>query len=329
MPTAARGQSANERPTLLPTGVAEAFDTAITRVAGREWERLSRGEKPEGRLNRVANALVSLQKLQSKDQMPDYADEWVALFYLLWYQPRQVYLAFRVLTTLLSERGSQEQPLRVIDLGCGALATAFGMAMAMAGRGSRNLAVPRDVSVCAIDPSVQMRRVGETLWEEFWEVLDEAPDLTCLEDAVSAMIDNHHFYTSHAEMADVDAGDECWLVAMHSVYESNRSNLRTALLELRDEYGVARTVVSSERLKADLVREVFAASSSTISLPGSSGRAQLPQLSAWRRRLGEELVRVDVSTAERRNLVNNYLSRIPVRWTSGSPFVLTDSPPSH
>ena len=305
MSAIARGQSASRKPPLLPAGVAEAFDTAITGLADREWKRLSKGETPEGRLNRVRSALESLKKLQSNDQMPAYEDEWVALFYLLWYQPRQVYLAYRVLTTLLSERGSQERPLRVIDLGCGALATAFGMAMTIAARQNGSLPVPTDVTICAIDPSVQMRRVGETLWEELWEVLAEEPGLTSLEAAVAAMIDNHHFYASHAEMAAVDAGDECWLFAMHAVYESNREDLQRALLELRDGYRVTRTVVSSEGLKRNLVHDVFPGPRSELELSGGSGRAQLPRLSAWRRQLAEELEEVDTSTPGTLRFVKN------------------------
>ena len=144
-PVAAAG-----RETLLPPGVEDAFDTAITRVADREWKRLSKGETPKDALDRVAKALESLQSLQSRDSMPAYDDEWVALFYLLWYQPRQVYVAYLLLAEMLTERADESQSLRVIDLGCGALATAFGLTMAIVARREENLPVPAEVSVSAI-----------------------------------------------------------------------------------------------------------------------------------------------------------------------------------
>ena len=140
------------------------------------------------------------------------------------------------------------------------------------------------------------------------------------------MIDHQHFYKGHMEMDDIDAEGEVWLVAMHAVYESNRAYLGWVLRELRKRHGAVRAVVSSERLKRDSVLDVFPGSSSEMPLSGRSGRAQLGRLSAWRRQLAKDLSDVESSTPEKRSLVSNYLTRIPVTWTSGSPFVLTDSP---
>ena len=48
-------------------------------------------------------ALRSLKELQ-QGRKADYGNEWVAIFYLTWYQPRQIQLAYAALRELISER---------------------------------------------------------------------------------------------------------------------------------------------------------------------------------------------------------------------------------
>ena len=65
--------------------ITVALDKAIAATAERELQRLIQDRDPIEIAKKICGALRGLEKLQS-GEMPEY-DEWVALFYLLWYQP--------------------------------------------------------------------------------------------------------------------------------------------------------------------------------------------------------------------------------------------------
>ena len=93
----------------------DVLDRAIKEVAEREYQRLSRGLSCGDVAGRVDKALDSLGKLQKREE-PDYDCEWVALFYLTWYQPRQINLVYSYLDCRKVELPER---LQVVDLGCG------------------------------------------------------------------------------------------------------------------------------------------------------------------------------------------------------------------
>ena len=66
------------------------LEGAILEVAKSEYARLSAGLAPHQVATRVGDALESLGGLR-RGVAPAY-DEWDALFYLTWYQPRQINL---------------------------------------------------------------------------------------------------------------------------------------------------------------------------------------------------------------------------------------------
>ena len=107
--------------------VKDALDKAIAIVAGEEYKRLSHGLSLHEKANRVEGALKELEKLQY-GKIPDYSDKWVALFYLTWYQPSHINLAY----SIIKESGEPlNDRLHIVDFGCGALAMQFGVALSM------------------------------------------------------------------------------------------------------------------------------------------------------------------------------------------------------
>ena len=66
------------------------LERAILRVAEIEYRRLSSGLAPEQAAARVEAALEAMAGL--RDGVPPDYNEWDALFYLTWYQPRQINL---------------------------------------------------------------------------------------------------------------------------------------------------------------------------------------------------------------------------------------------
>ena len=107
------------------------LDEAIAAVAEQEFNRLRRITNDDVQLAENVNAaLDSLAKLQYGVK-PEY-NEWDALFYLTWYQPRQINLALTILPGLYEDARTDlgaNFSLHIIDVGYGALAIQFAMAI--------------------------------------------------------------------------------------------------------------------------------------------------------------------------------------------------------
>ena len=130
--------------------VRAALDRAIAEVAEAEYGRLAHGVPPDAQATQVDAALQSLRRLQ-QGTPPDYDSDWVVLFYLTWYQPRQVHLAYAALRQYVS---ANNPPQCVVDYGCGALAVQLALAIALTEEDCAGAAVH------GLDPSVPMRRLA-------------------------------------------------------------------------------------------------------------------------------------------------------------------------
>ena len=146
--------------------VMNALDEAIATVAREEFDRLTRDSSPREVAVKVEGALKSLQSLQAGLQ-PDYDDEWVALFYILWYQPKHINLTYSMIKALLygTEDVSElfDEKVCLFDFGSGALAMQFGIAIAAADTlhdGQRF----SSIRIFSSDESDAMLSVGQRLW---------------------------------------------------------------------------------------------------------------------------------------------------------------------
>lgn len=144
------------------------IDRAIAEVAEREYQRLIRGLSEEEVVDHVRRALTELEKLSSrKGGTPAYDCEWVALFYVTWYQARHINLVYSFL-----DQGSVEFPsrcLRVVDLGCGAMAMQFALAVFAATSHQPGAWI----SVTGIDNSRPMIAIGGKLWKCLKKMVSE------------------------------------------------------------------------------------------------------------------------------------------------------------
>ena len=148
------------------------FDEAIATVAEQEFNRLRRITTDNAQVaENVKAALDSLVNLQYGVE-PEY-NEWEALFYVTWYQPYQINLALTVLQKVYEDARQHlgpDLPLHIIDVGCGALAVQFAMAILAAEYRQED----SKVIINGIDPSDPMKKIGETLWLEFWSISKRA-----------------------------------------------------------------------------------------------------------------------------------------------------------
>ena len=81
--------------------VTDALSEAITTVAQNELDELTVGLTSSQKAHQIGNALTELEKLSRGTGIPDYNDPWVALFYVTWYQPRQINIAYSMLKSYL------------------------------------------------------------------------------------------------------------------------------------------------------------------------------------------------------------------------------------
>ena len=248
--------------------VGRVLDEAIASVAEEEFNRLRRATNDNAQIAaNVTAALSSLDKLP-KGVEPKY-NEWDALFYITWYQPRQINMALKILRRFYEKSRYKHQragrPFHVIDVGCGALAVQFAMVLLATECRWKGA----DVTVIGIDPSEPMRNIGDALWLEFWSNLSNHPnlnkhsELSDLERFCDCMTTNCELFDSHTSYFCSEGGRswvnprlERWIMAVHASYESNRFTIKRALQELRDRYSPSAILVTSHRSRWEVVRFV-------------------------------------------------------------------------
>ena len=197
--------------------VADCLSKAIVDVAAWEFNRLKEGMSGIEVARSVEGALKSLADL-SRGKMPGY-NERDALFYLTWFHPNHVNLAYSMIMAMLKNTGRElPSDLYLLDFGCGTLAMQFGLALAIADlRGEQSV---KSVRVKPIDSSDPMVRLGEKAWDKFGELAGENAELAALSDAMNSI--------TRADGPPV-CEEERWLSAMHVVYCKNKDKVKEAL----------------------------------------------------------------------------------------------------
>ncbi len=288
-----------------------ALDEAIATVAAKEYWRLAAERSSREVAACVHDALDSLDGLKYGRQ-PAY-DEWDALFYLTWYQPRHVHLVY----ALLHQR---EFPAlsQVIDIGCGAGAMQMALAFSMADQPSRLRAV--DVSVHGIDPSEPMRAIGEALWLELRNRAERSADLEGLGrvmgdlSAQCGTYDSYEAYTaSPSAVAARTAGNPHWLTAVHAVYKENRDDLKRLLGEVCADREPKGILVTSDDGKESLLDELVEEPDYSLDprQVETIWQGPLRCTTSWRR-----LVRANLDSPS--DLCRNFLKG-EVGWDSANP----------
>ena len=290
------------------TPIRDALDRAIADVARAEYARLAEGmDLGEQRLH-VNDALESLKDL-GRGGKPHYG-EWTALFYLTWYQPRHIHLAYTVLRQQISK---QRTPSQVIDFGCGAWAVQIALAILTCEKPAL-----QDLIVHGIDCSRPMRQMGERLWRELRDLVgDNAQDPICrlLRETLDTLTDSCTCHASYdALVSDGAVGpstsDDCWFTAFHVVYPSNQRELETVFQRIRRDWTPVLELLTTDDRKREHAT-FFGGSDLTIEQT-PWGPEQLELTTQWRRTLRRHL-----GVEGTADLIDNYLSK-PVRWNPWS-----------
>ena len=226
----------------IQRAVAQALDSAIVNVAATQFQHLSRGLSTRQIAMQVHRSLVSFEDLK-RDVMPRY-NEWDALFYILWYQPKQINLAYSAIVAATGLRGFmvRKEELYVGDVGCGALAMQFAVALAAAearGKGETISSIRFD----SIDTSQPMLDAGAALWDEFKRQVRSDKALQHIAETLDIVT-----WSAHNDLQGIrgpSTSEEGWTSAIHAVYRSNRQAIRTALTRVEKRKGTIGIITSA------------------------------------------------------------------------------------
>ena len=204
--------------------------------------------------------------------MPIY-DVWSALFYFLWYQPKQINVAYRIINSV--RNGAPlvgNRRLHVIDLGCGALAMKFGVALALADTISRGKPAAR-VRIDSADVCAPMIQLGDDAWDTFVDRIAQDPAMGSLREACQ-LIDGASIVADaiddFAQLVPRQDGAEVWLSALHTVYDENIRGVQEALAYLVDHFHPDLGIITSIDLKEDLVQSAIDLKEDLVQSAGTS-----------------------------------------------------------
>ena len=187
--------------------------------------------------------------------MPDYSDPMVVLWYTIQYQMRHINPAYTLIKDTTGNIGLTDAGrLQVADFGAGCLAMQFGLALAVADA----LESRQDIAgvwLDAIDTSRPMMELGKKLWEEFANESGHHTGLHFLTEA-ARLIQWHGFHEQHHSVRKF-AGMNCWVSALHTLYEGSESAVGSALSDLCDTLDPDRVLVTSYRGKLGLAEQVL------------------------------------------------------------------------
>ena len=205
--------------------------------------------RPEVWHQNVHNALDSFGMLR-KGTPPDYNDDWVALFYLTWYQASQINLAHSLIEGMNQSRGCNNfiangtPSLHVVDFGCGALAMQFAIAWAAA-EALENGANIKSIRIGSCDVAIPMVRLGQQLWREFKLEISRYESLRTLSDVCEEVIRPRYGKPESGILFNTPrVNEERWLSAIHTVYENNVEELRESLYQLAQDITPANGILS-------------------------------------------------------------------------------------
>ena len=279
--------------------VFDALDRSMTNVAEAEFLRLARGMGQDELTRGIHQTLNSLGGLQD-GYPPNYNNRFVPLFYLTWYQPRQTYFAHHLLHGMNRRRRASQlvsdssHGLHVIDFGCGALAMQFAVAW-VAAEALESGASIKGIRIDSYDEAAPMVRLGQVLWGEFKKEIDGDARLRHLSLAASLIKPRSGHPNSLLTFGERAVGEERWLSALHTVYESNLDLVKQSLARIAGEFEPDIGMMSCFRnyKNIHLLRQASPCENqgfdSSDAGPSEQTDASLPNLTQWRRDLKKRI----------------------------------------
>ena len=244
--------------------ILQALDQAICEAGWQRLGELVEQIEAESRHEAVAKQAVaeqingSLFELANlANRMPNYNNDWLALFYALWYQPKQINVAYRAIDRVRAYRHLDAgalidgRRLRIVDFGCGSLAMLFGTALALADALERGEEIEA-VQVDCID-NEQMIWIGALILEQFQQTVVKSEELEPLTRALQLINWKVGDIQQINQPIQSEEKHEIWFSALHIVYSENIPDIVPVIRSGLD-LGAAIGFFSSFSAKKELVR---------------------------------------------------------------------------
>ncbi len=162
--------------------IASLFDKVICETGKSYFDELSNRLSTPDITRKVEYAFDQLNLLKGQ-RMPDFDNKWVALCYYLWYQPRQINMAYNSINLMLNKEDINiGKNLYIVDFACGSLAMQFGVTLAVADilHSGGNI---EQIRIDCVDTSKSMIYLGVDSWNRFCELVVEK-DIKYLKEAI-------------------------------------------------------------------------------------------------------------------------------------------------
>ena len=254
----------------------------------------------------------------AKGHEPIFTDPWVALFYLLWYQPSQISLFHSIFANLLCSDINEDRSrgtkgnLQIADFGCGAFAVQFGATLACMELPKRQMP---GLAITNIDSSREMTVLGRDLCTE-WERQLSAMGQRQFAD-VNAMISSKVAHHRIGRVTNINPNATQCLVASNVVFPSNLIDVSEQLARLWRDMTPDLAIIATipQRASLDCVSDALPNSHwiSSPSPPTHRKEGKVPNLSQWRQSLLGQL-----NPSPRHAIVTGYLKN-DVLWDKKSP----------
>lgn len=277
-------------------GVAAALDDVIVSIAAATFDRVTHGLRDGEKAKRVSHALDTLHGSIRRLEMPEYAEELVALFYSAWYQPFQINSAYSLVNQAIEERQTRltvKRRLDVVDFGSGALAMEVGLALAVLDAQAQGLTVP-EINVYLVEPSDAMTRIGLDIWESFLTATNHEVSVDMGSWSAVARLGRSSINmkraddpSNHVAWPETDR----WLVAMHAYYGERRDVIKRDLATIWEAFDPDIGLFTCHHANVGGIACVspFDGSGTLICIPPLWLSGELMRVNRWRRELADEL----------------------------------------
>ena len=234
--------------------IADCIDSGFANVLSAEFDRITTGMS-DGQISAwLQRSEQSINRLRTGGDMPDYSDPMVVLRYVILYQLGHINLAY----TLIKDSNSGQKltdtgRLQVVDFGAGTLAMSFGVTLAVADA----LADGEDISTVlieTIDTGRPMMELGLKLWHEFINQVDRKDEMAHL--AQAARLVQHYLHDDRRSVQNERDWD-CWLSALHTIYDDNEALVRSVLDSLCNTLNPGIIALTCYSGKSDIANRVL------------------------------------------------------------------------
>ncbi len=293
------------------SSIQVALDDALVTVAHECWFHLA-GEldSSDSKLyaaRKVESSLISLRLLQTGG-MPTYND-WDALFYLTWYQPKQINVLYSLLQWMKKDWTVKKRPwwngdifdfsegnTHVIDYGCGTFATMFAIAIAAARSHSLGKQVSK-ITVDNIDKSPAMTKLGKRIWDEFIGIMVLRHPNHPLCGILNKI--EYEIHLQSRRFRKKLENTQCFVVAMHCVYEDSLRETRSDLSHICSHFEPCGVLITShksklnllERVCPDVMKKTLLEIPYQPEMPSQFGSSKLDRTTEWRQLLANKLAK--------------------------------------